>query len=270
MAKCDPNASIGIAERSMGGLKLLAWSPVPPDTSTASLPKRVLRKQRNDALVLDAVEQVLAQEGWANLSVRSIAHAASVSEQLVRNRSTDARELAGWYFRERGAPILRAQLEGLIGTLSLEDATPAPDPDVAAACFAPFADANVTLRAAMELVLVANVDAELRAVVVATLAAFLDTYVRPHREPEQAALAAQRAYAIARALGLVLIARLDTVAGSDFDVVGHAFAAVVKRVGAPRGLPRTRARHLDGWFPFDTGSERRDALLRAASTRSQA
>jgi AcrR family transcriptional regulator len=214
------------------------------------------RSLANDARVLAATEALLADTGWGNLSRRAIARSAGTSEQVVRDRTADAADLALLLWRDRLGPLAIERLAAFLAAVT----TPHDAPRTAAAhAWAPFVEPDPAWRAIGELLIVAHYHPNVRAAVDADLGASLARWCAAEPDPIRAA---QHCFALARALGLVLHGRFAATTAEEFTPLAAEFDAMIQNPGEADPLPDERADHLDHLFPFDTGDAVLDATLR--------
>ena len=214
------------------------------------------RSLDNDARVLAATEAILADGGWGDLSRKAIARRAGTSEQVVRDRAPAAADLAVVLWRRRLGPLVRKRLTTFLTALGLHGDALGPARSDA---WHPFVEPDEAWRAIGEMLIVAHVDPHVRAVVGDDLGAALAGWCTPSPTP---AAAAQRTFALARALGLVLHGRHGGMTAAGFAPMAEAFGPLLRPSHPSGPLPDERAAHLDDFFPFDSDDPAADATLR--------
>ena len=126
-----------------------------------------------------------------------------------------------------------------------------------------FARPSTAVRAATELVIASQFDPALTKAVARQLATTVQEWCTPVRKNPTPEIAAQRAYLLCLALGLVLA---HTRAGAaELDLGGHeeSLFEALSTSRALVALPKARASYLDAGVTFDTGDIALDSLLRA-------
>jgi hypothetical protein len=214
------------------------------------------RSLTNDARVLAAAEAILADTGWGDLSRKAIARRAGTSEQVVRDRAEQASTLLLVAWRRRLGPLAVRRLTAFLDGVGVG----AVEGGARAEAWKPFVEPDAAWRTIAEALIVARYESDVREVIEADLGAALRGWMGANVAPERAA---QRAFALARALGLVLHARPVAVTAAEFAPVAAAFAALLVQPASLQPLPEERAEHLDRLMPFDSGDPQQDALMRA-------
>lgn len=213
------------------------------------------RSIRNDGVILQATQELLAEEGWAGVSLNSVARRAQLSVRPVRDRYADRRELVAAAWEQLIAPLWASSVAAVVS------AADAADEGALLTALTPFARPGGIHRAGGELVMVAAHDEDVRAIVadaaILPLARLLDGSARGR------ARAAIHGYAAMLALGLLLESWREGAA--EVDLVGFArrLAAAFREPSRPRRLPSAGAPHLDEGAVIDTGEPVWDAVLRA-------
>ncbi len=218
-----------------------------------------MRVVRNDSRILDAAFATACDEGWRGVTFSSVARRAGLSRRPVQERFETTSALMAATWTERAYPLLLSLTEtalatsGTLGTsldesafLHLMETIALPTP---------------TRTGAMELLLVAQFEPELREAVDRTLGQRLRQLLDP--TVLDGTLAARRSYVLSLALGLILNSQRPGV--ERFDISDE-----VRRIGraltdpAPVSpLPDRRAEHMDHPPAISTGDPIRDALLTA-------
>jgi len=231
-------------------------------------PKRRLgepspRTAQNDARVLQAAINQLADVGWSGLGVSTVAKRAGVSQQTVQDRFHNRTALAiGTWQHALGEPLALALHDllhhhGLLGALS-------PEADAAHRAWIALAQPSTTLRASLELLLSTPFNPELRTTVEESLGARAAEWTDQGNTSTQRRLAAQRALLLGTALGLLMVGTIVDLPDVDLSPF---FAAITHALANPARASRTHPEALRTSFdePFDSGDERHDALLRATN-----
>jgi len=222
---------------------------------------RQARALANDQLIREASEHLLAQEGWGAFSRRSIARYAGTSEQVVRDRINSADDFAITLWKERYAPHALRQLKALLQAHNLaEGQAPQEVPEI----WHPFIEPSTIWQAAMELLLASNFHEPLRASVERDLAASIREWTTPREGHLTPTLAAQRAFTLIRAFGLLALAPHRQLAAEQFDLIALDYLEHLKQPAPITPLPDVRAKHLDRILPFDSGDPQQNATLQAA------
>ena len=126
-----------------------------------------------------------------------------------------------------------------------------------------FARPSTAIRGATELVIASQFDPALAKAVDEQLAAIIRGWCTPARKNPTPAIAAQRAYLLCLALGLVLAYTRPGVAELEFGDQQTSLFEALSTSRAPVVLPKTRASYLDAGVSFDTGDSALDSLLEA-------
>jgi len=219
------------------------------------------RVQRNEALLLDAAASVLADEGWSGLNFAHVAATAGLSVRPIRDRFATVSELAVavWHGRV-GAPLRDSLSGGLTAAgLLVEPGSPTQAVKLLRRSSRPSAQ----LRAAGELLLMAQFDQELGQAVDATLGAQVRSWCEPQRAVVTRADAARRAYLVATTLGLILAGRRPGMSAIDLTPEIDDIMRAIDGDRQPQALPKDKATYLLDEVPFNTGDRVLDALLRA-------
>ena len=212
------------------------------------------RVSRNNQRLLDAAVSAAADEGWTGLTFVGVAERAGLSRRPLQDRYPDASHMMAAVWRERCEPALSAVFErtlaasGIYQTGSDQELTHELDSVI---------HPDETLRAAAELLMIAQFDKLVREAVVSTLgakvAAWCDSGVR----------AAQNAYVISLALGLLIFGRRSAASSLDFSEPFAVLHRALRSPSSPVQLPLDDFSHLDRPVPFDTGDATTDALLQS-------
>ena len=210
---------------------------------------------RNDATILQATLDLLAEEGWVGLSHTRVARRAHLSVRPVRDRYADRSDLAAAVWEHLIAPRWTASMAAVLA------AADAGDDAMLLAALDPFARPASTHRAGGELLMVAAHDDDVRAIVadeaIAPLARALDGSATGRTR------AAVHGYAAMLALGLLLESWREGAAEIDLSGIVHRVAAAFREPTRARRLPSAAAPHLDQGAVIDTGEPLWDSVLRA-------
>ena len=231
-----------------------ALYPVRVSTVPAE-PLRPLRALRNDRAILTAAQRLAADEGWTGLLFPRIAADTGLSIRPLHERYSGRDALAADLWTER----LALDIVDLLGRAA---STPTGRVDMEAllaACTAP----TQTQRAASELLMVVPYSPAVAASVATSLGAHLATWLTPRGNSPSRALAAQRAYLIALALGLVILARRYPQRMPALTGFAGTIADALASGGKPQRVPAERADHLDAPVVFGTDDPIGERLLTA-------
>lgn len=222
---------------------------------------RQARSIANDAAILDAAVRLLDRAGWEGSSVLRLAEESGLSRPPILERYGDRTGVVIAAWRERLAPVMRAALAELVGTIDARGGS--TDPDAFASALRAFFDPGESMRAAIEVILVARYVEALDAAVRECIATDLDSWITPHAGRPTRAQAARHAAAISLALGLLIEARTGhPILTEEISDDVSTFAAALNAHATPVKLPATRAMHLAA--PPDFGSD--DPALAALLT----
>ena len=220
---------------------------------TDSRAPRQGRSTRNDALIVQATADLLADHGWPAITFVGVAHRAGLSERPVRDRYSTHLQLATAAWEEVIAPVLADSLASVLSVVSSGDAH-----DLASA-FDPFLRPDRRHRAAAEMLSLAAHNEGARAAVTATL-----THVKEALDPSRTGgprQAATQGYAVMLALGLLMEFWRKGTHELDLTSSLVALASVLENPAEPVDLPPQRATHLDEAPVIDTGDPLWDAVL---------
>ncbi len=218
------------------------------------------RVLRNDDRVLDASEAILSDTGWGGFNVATIARKSKLSHPAVKDRFPSKHEGAELLWKHRVAERVTqnmASLLELVGT-----STGPISREAVETAFQPWVQPGTTMRAAAELLVLANHDAPLQEAVATSLGALVGSMCKPSKRlsPE---VAAQRGYLANLALGFLLIARRKGIAKFDFGREWESLADALNNPGKPQDVPKLPGLRTIDKLNFDTGHPEHDALLRA-------
>lgn len=220
------------------------------------------RVRRTDRVLGAASVRVAAEEGWGEFTFARVAREAGTSRRPLQDRYADRSELAATTWTDAAEPVLRGLLLELLASAGLLETSPDPDR------FTSVLDALVhpveEVRAAVEFLIVAQFDEDLRSAVDRTLGAQITRWCTPAPGALAREDAARRAFILSAALGLVLVARRPGVGAVDVHRLGGVFLAALATEVEPGRVPDVEAPHIDAPVPFDTGDPVRDRLLQAA------
>ena len=249
---------------------------------------RSARVVRNDARIERAAVEVLASEGWGGTSFNAVARRAGLSKRPLRDRFAHRGELVARVWSVHLAPYLLERLEAVLAAAptvggAVSPTAPRDAGDALADALAALtprrrdADpaATATLDAALEALLVAPFDDDVRRAVDADLGAALRAWTCPYPSDDacpQAAVAAAtgRGYLLAIALGLALFARTHPEPAVDLRSEAAGLVRALAQAGPARGWTGENAADAvppDAawlrWPPLDSGDDDLDELLYA-------
>jgi len=220
-----------------------------------------LRVRRTDRALCAASIKVAATEGWGEFTFAQVAREAGTSRRPLQDRYSGRSALAAAAWSESAEPMLRGLLLEFLASAGLLQVE--PDRERLVAVLDALAHPTLEVQAAVEFLIVAQFDDELRGAVRDSLGAEISRWCTPDRDQLTAEEAAQRALMLSVALGLVLVARRPGVERID---VAHIATVLLSTLSSPtpaRPLPDMDSPHFHDPVPFDTGDEVRDRLLQA-------
>ncbi len=220
------------------------------------------RVSRNNQRLLDAAVTAAADEGWTGLTFVGVAERAGLSRRPLQDRYPDASHMMAAVWRERCEPALSAVFErtlaasGIYQTGSDQELTHELDSVI---------HPDETLRAAAELLMIAQFDKLVREAVVSTLGAKVAAWCASSDagDSDSGVRAAQNAYVISLALGLLIFGRRSAASSLDFSEPFAVLHRALRSPSSPVQLPLDDFSHLDRPVPFDTGDATTDALLQS-------
>ena len=219
------------------------------------------RSARFDRAILDAAVTVADLEGWSGMTFQRLATRAGVSRNAVLGRHADRPALAAAVWRERLAQPLIESLKGVLA------ACPAPKGAASeqelTQTLTAFSYPTEALRAAAELLLVARYEPVLQDAIDESLGAFLDTWLTPRRGRLPRSQAAQRAFVVSLALGLLIQARRQSNAQIDLTGALTRLAHALSNPAAASWLPADSGGYMDGPASFDIEDVTWAAVLQA-------
>lgn len=222
---------------------------------------RSARSARYDRAILGAAVTLADLEGWPAVTFPRVAAQAGLSRNAVISRHADRAGLAAAAWRERLAGPFAEALEAVVDA-SPVGRRPVDVEDLTQALSA-FSYPNEAMRATAELLLVSRYEPALQECVDATIGIRLGSWLTPQRGRLSRALAAQRGFLLAMAMGLLLEARRQPTARIDLD---GALARVSHALSHPvdaSWLPTTSAVFMDEPVAFGTDDPAWDAILAA-------
>jgi AcrR family transcriptional regulator len=203
---------------------------------------------------------LLNEGGWSRLSLSAIARHSERSATTVAKRYATVVDAAAHCWRDHYGERLSAALEKLLlyaGLLEGPSVAKRFDEQLRS-----FARPHRDLSASIELLMVANFEEALRKEV-GQLQEQVSTWCSPRRGAITATLAAQRAYLINLALGLVVLGRRPGFKGANLS---ERFSSLFAALQTP--APARRIPSLGGVMPLEldrfeveTGDEALNALL---------
>lgn len=231
-------------------------------SATSSATPTSSRVSLNNARLLDAAVSAAADEGWTGLTFVGVAERAGLSRRPLQDRYPDASHMMAAVWQERCEPALSAVLEGSLAVCGIDDAGSAQDLGKELhAVLHP----DETLRAAAELLMIAQFDPHVRQAVVSTLGEKVAVWCQVSADAGDGGKirAAQSAYVISLALGFLIFGRRSATSSLDFS---DQFAVLHRAMREPSSavrLPRDDFAHLDRPVPFETGDTTTDLLLQS-------
>lgn len=217
---------------------------------TAPQPRGV----NNDERVHHAILGTLQQHGWPGFTLRNVAQAAGVARQTVTDRHPTRAHMAIHAWQSALHKPLRQALSDLLSAHQL--LTP-PGTHPPAEAWRAFSEPTEELKSGLELLLQTPYDDELRTTIATTLGATATDWTAHNRSGAPRQRAAQRAYLIARALGLLALARIHDLSPYDFAPTEQAIVEALERPARASRIGLNHAPRLQ----IATGNERLDALL---------
>jgi len=233
-------------------------SPI-PETGGSS------RVQRNNGRLLDAAVNIAANEGWAALTFVRVAERSGLSRRPLQDRYADASHLMAALWRERCEPVLAGVIER---SLAASGISSSGSSQAFVSELLTVVDPDESLRAAAELLMIAQFDSTVREAVVSTLgvkaAAWCDPISTDAVTAEAGKVrAAQNAYVVSLVLGLLMFGRRSATTGQNFLEPIDALYRALQDPASPARLPQDDFAHLDRPVPFETGDPTTDALLQS-------
>lgn len=217
--------------------------------------------RRTDRAISAASVRVAAEDGWGDFTFARVARQAGTSRRPLQDRYAGRSQLAANTWTESAEPVLRGLLLELLASAGLLETS--PDHDRFVSVLDALAHPVEEVRAAVEFLIVAQFDEELRGAVERTLGAQITVWCAPVPGALTREDAARRAFLLSAALGLVLVARRPGIGAIDVHRLGAIFLAALASHVEPRHLPEVQAPHIDALVPFETGDHVRDRLLQA-------
>lgn len=214
-------------------------------TARAPVPRvRQARARANDALILEAGEAILADDGWEDASVLRVADRAQLSRRAVLSRYGDRTGVAAEVWRERLSAEVRDALGGVIDACR-RDGGPTDLARLREA-LAPFLDPSTTMRAAAEVIAISSFQRDIAEAVNSSMADDWQRWLIPAERGLSSNEAARHAFLIALSLGLLFEGRgFPDGTDMDLDPTLMAVTAALNADLAPTRLPATRATYLD-------------------------
>lgn len=220
-------------------------------TSRPAPRPRADRLARNDEAILDAALEIASTSGWGDLTAAGIARATGLSKRPVLERHRTRSDLAVAVWTERCEPALLSAVRAVVEPDGPADRVPA---------LLRFARPSAALRAAAELVTMAQFDDALQAAVARTADGLRRSIGRGvHSDAD----AARRAYAVSLAFGLLWLNRSLGAGGPNLRHELDRILTAIDAGGEPVDLPEVPVEHLR-LDVFDTGDAVKDALQTAA------
>lgn len=219
------------------------------------------RGAATDVRVLDGSIDLLATQGWGDLSFLGVANRVGLSDRAVRLRGRTHADLGAFVWRNRLGPALADALNAVVAGLSTLRATGSPD-DLADALVS-LTRRNAERDAAAEVLIQGLFHPEIRAAIHDSLDDVVLPAVTPagsYRRTE----AARAAYVLGLALGLLITNRYPRAQdrGIRADLVSRGALLIVDR--EPVRLPSRVAKHMDDYPVLAPDDPALDILLNQA------
>ncbi len=236
-------------------------------TSSSAVPEvaGASRVQRNNERLLDAAVNIAANEGWAALTFVRVADRSGLSRRPLQDRYADASNMMAALWRERCEPVLAGVIER---SLAASGISSSGSSQAFVNELEVVVDPDESLRAAAELLMIAQFDSTVREAVVSTLGVKAATWCDPASADGDAAeagkaRAAQNAYVVSVVLGLLVFGRRAVTTGQNFTEPFETLYRALHDPASPARLPKDDFAHLDRPVPFETGDATTDALLQS-------
>jgi len=236
-----------------------AVEPATPAVSSDRPPQaRVLRHAE---LMQECTLAILAEEGWAGLTMVGVARRMGMSPQVVRSRVRGRAELAALVWEERAGEAVGALISACAEALDAALSGGGPEPLMRAweACAGRGAD----LDAGAELLVLAHFNDLIAEAVLTGLMRQVRPWVCPVDclEADQSARAARYAYAISLGLGILMLARHDRARTAGMERALRSRAIALTMPAIPRPLPDLTASYLLDAPELAPGDPALDILL---------
>jgi AcrR family transcriptional regulator len=219
------------------------------------------RVRRTDRALSAASVQVAAAGGWGEFTFARVAREAGTSRRPLQDRYPCRSHLAAATWRESAEPALRGMLVEFLASSGLLHSPPERDRFVAV--MDELAHPSATIQAALEFLIVADLELPLREAVQATLGEQVALWCRPHDGSLSRDDAARRAFMLSVAMGLVLVARRPGVERIDVDRIADLVLRILASESTAGEVPEVDVAHFREPVPFGTGDGVRDRLLQA-------
>ena len=221
-------------------------------------PSRVSRVRHNDVLFKRAAVSLLNEVGWDHLSVRSVSKRCGLTPGAFYGRFEHMEDLASSMWESVLGDSICRPISVAIDALRANDEKGFVD------AMHHFAAPPAEMTAAIELLEASLFDETLSQTVGAKFASFIDSCTSVERnEVVQATVAATVIYL---ALGLVLFALRPWTRGHNLDDELRRYFAALRAPGDPAKTPTAPIARYLYESPYETGDERLDLLLSAATT----
>lgn len=233
-------------------------APVPGSrTSLGDRPPQA-RVLRNDNLMLDGALTLLAERGWAGMTLAAVARTMGKSGQPVRSRVRTRSELAALVWERRAGRHLAEALTTCIGGLRQARSAGATDPLVSA--WLAMLQRPTELDAAAELLIMSLFDPIIAEAIERGLAPEVQQWTRPSQDitPEDAARAA---YVISLALGLLVLSRHERAATEGMAEALTTRVRALQADAVAAVMPDATATHLLDYPDLAPGDPALDILL---------
>ena len=234
-------------------------------SSAAPLVPSSSRVTRNNERLLDAAVSIAADEGWPALTFVRVAERSGLSRRPLQDRYADASHLIAAVWRDRCEPALASVFERSLAASGISDAG---SPEAFAAELEVVIHPDEALRAAAEILMIAQFDTTVREAVIGTLGVKVSDWCDASGPAGKSAnsnkvTAAQNAYVLSLVLGFLIFGRRSATADQDFTVPFAVLHRALREPASITRLPRDDFAHLDRPVPFETGDSTTDALLQS-------
>jgi AcrR family transcriptional regulator len=213
------------------------------------------RSQRNDAAVHQAITNTLCDLGWAGFTLRNVALHAKVARQTVTDRHPTRTHMATHAWRTTLGPALHHAIQTLLD----HHPNHTPDPISTADAWRSFSQPTRELRGALELLLQSPFEPQLSTTIHATLGPNTTHWTTHTNRPTTRQTATQRAYLIARALGLLAMGSINDLTKVDFTPTERAIARALQTPARASRIPLNPPPPVS----IETGHPRHNALIQA-------
>jgi AcrR family transcriptional regulator len=230
----------------------------------AAAPRGRARQARvavNAGRLIDAGVEVMAEGGWSAMSFLAVSNRAGMSRRPLQARFASPSELMAALWNEGAGAAIEELLSDALNHAGLLDRE--PNADALGADFELANNPTVPLKAAIELVLVAQFDPVVGRAATQTLGAQIDEWCTPETGTLSRTKAAQRAFLMCYLFGLLLDSHRPSARTVNMAVEGPRMIETFAMASKPARLPVVNFDHLDHEVPFETGDVTTDLLMRS-------